>query len=74
MDPSQLQVLVQRSTLLSADERAYWLQTLPTMTAEQQGKLEAILSEAEKISLTDAVHTYFNTLKQTPAVTPSIAA
>ena len=63
MDSSQLQVLIQKSTLLSPEDRAYWLQTLSSMKPEHVAKLEVILSEGEKIHMEDKVQQYFNAIK-----------
>ncbi len=62
MDLSQLQALIQKSTLLTNDERVYWLQSLSTMKQQHVAKLEAILSEGETIHVEEKVHQYFNTL------------
>ena len=63
MDLAQLQALIQKSTLLTDSERAYWLETLATMKPEHVAKLEAILSEGEKIHMEDKVQQYFNAIK-----------
>lgn len=63
MDLSQLQALIQKSTLITDEERAYWLQTLPTMKPEHVAKLEAILSEGETIHVDEKVHQYFSALR-----------
>lgn len=62
MDISQLQALIARSTLLTNDERAYWLATLPTMQLPQIAKLVEILTEAEKVPLKESVHQYFQAI------------
>ena len=59
MDLAQLQALVQRSTLLSPDDRAYWLGALPTMSPQQVDKLENILSAGEEIHIEEKVKDYF---------------
>ena len=66
MDSAQLQALIQKSALLSADERNYWLGALPTMTPEHVAKLETILSQGETIHLEEKVHQYFTAIGTTP--------
>lgn len=61
----ELQALVTRSTLLTQEEKTYWLTTLPTLQPEHMAKLEAILVEAEKVPLKESVHQYFTSLNQT---------
>lgn len=70
MELSQLQALITRSTLLTNEERAYWLGTLPTMNPHQTEKLVAILTEAESVPLKESVHQYFEALKQMPSKIP----
>ena len=72
MDFTQLHALIQKSTLLNEEERAYWLKTLPTMTPEHAAKLEAILAEGETIHVEEKVKDYFTALRQTPL--PPLAA
>ncbi len=70
MELSQLQALITRSTLLTGDERTYWLGTLPTMNPGQIEKLVGILLEAESVPLKESVHQYFEALKQMPSKIP----
>ncbi len=49
MDLTALTVRVQASRLLTEAEKMYWLQHLPRMNADQIGKLEGILAEAERL-------------------------
>ena len=63
MDLPSLQALVTRSTLLTNDERTYWLGTLATMQPVQHQKLEAILTEAESVPLKESVQQYFAALR-----------
>ncbi len=72
MDLPQLQALIARSTILTKDERMYWLGTLPTMQPPQIAKLEEILTEAEKVPLKESVHDYFQAIG-TPAAPTSTA-
>ena len=71
MDVAQLQALVERSILLSPEEKKFWLQSLQTMRGEQMEKLEQILTEAEKIPLKESVQKYFQAVE---AATPPLAA
>ncbi len=73
MDIPQLQALISRSTLLTNDERTYWLATLPAMQTAQIAKLVEILTEAEKVPLKESVHEYFQAIG-TPAAPSPIAA
>ena len=68
---SQLQALIQKSTLLTNDERAYWLQALPEMSPEHTAKLEAILAEGETIHIEEKVQQYFSAVRQ--AAPPPLA-
>ncbi len=74
MDFPQLQALIQRSTLITNEERAYWLQTLPYMTPEHMTKLEGILTAGENIHLEDKVKQYFTAVAQSKAAQPPIAS
>ena len=51
--------LLQRSTLLSAEEKAYWMQMLPVMDAKKKEKLQTILTQAEQIPLKEHVQAYY---------------
>lgn len=56
----ELHALIVRSTILSPEDRAYWLSILTTMRPEQAQKLENILVEAEKIPLQEKVREYIS--------------
>ncbi|MBI2635802.1 hypothetical protein HYW84_00545 [Candidatus Peregrinibacteria bacterium] len=71
MDSLQLQKLVSKSKLLSDEERAYWLRTLPSMKPEHVAKLERILSEGENIHVEEKVRDYFTAVRQ--AANPTLA-
>ncbi|NOS67873.1 MAG: hypothetical protein HOO67_05955 [Candidatus Peribacteraceae bacterium] len=71
MDSSQLQALIQKSTLLTETERAYWLQQLPTMTPPHIETLEAILAEGETIHIEQKVQDYFTAVKQAAPPLPA---
>ena len=64
MTSAELQALVTRSTLLSPADRAYWLESLPTMSPEETAKLEGILTQGEKINIGGAVKNYFSVVAQ----------
>lgn len=64
MDSLQLQALIRKSTLITSDERAYWLKTLPTMKPEHAARLEKILGEGETIRVEEKVQEYFTAVKQ----------
>ncbi len=67
MDLPQLTDLIRRSTLLTTEERAYWLSASPSMKPEQLAKLEQILVAAEQIPLQQSVQNYFAAVKQSKA-------
>lgn len=72
MDSFQLQELIRKSKLLADEERAYWLQTFPTMKPEHAAKLEKILSEGETIRVEEKVKDYFAAVRQ--AANPTLAS
>ena len=71
MDSAQLQVLIRKSSLLTEEERAYWLQNLPVMRPEHVAKLETILAEGETIHVEEKVQQYFTAVRQ--AANPPLA-
>lgn len=67
MDLPSLQALVTRSRLLTEVERAYWLTVIAEMKPEHLGKLEQILTAAEKVPLQQTVHDYYSAVAALPA-------
>jgi len=60
MTDTELQSLVQKSQLLTADERSYWLSNLPKMTQEQKDRLVTILHRAAKIQWNEQIQNYLS--------------
>ncbi len=71
MELPQLLDLIRRSTLLSEDERNYWLTASATMRPEQLKKLEDILTQAESIPLKESIQRYFAAVRQSKNPLPA---
>lgn len=60
MDLQTLSSTVRLSRLLTASERTYWIQRLPTMSAVQLSKLAGILEQAQQIPWNAQMQTYMS--------------
>ena len=71
MDLNTLRSMVQKSRLLTDQERTYWSSHLEQMNPEQISKLERILAEAASIPWTEKAQGYVSSIAAKQTIKPS---
>ena len=60
MDRKALRTMIDKSFLLTAEERAYWLRNLPLLDDAQCKKLQGILTVPDDVPFQKEVENYLN--------------